>query len=99
MAAFGLFLSILTTLAVFYCSKKFALKVGVESQSHLRIIKDDEEKSVLKVDSFYTISDVVECIDTLVTSYDNQTLSIVFIGDSVVRNQFKTFLKVFTTTY
>lgn len=47
-----------------------------------------------KMDRFYTSRDVVNCLDTLLTKMNSQSLHIAFIGDSLVRNQFVNFIKV-----
>lgn len=48
----------------------------------------------LKMDQSYTTRDVVDCLDTLFTERNNESLHIAFVGDSLVRNQYIRFIKV-----
>lgn len=70
----------------------------MDVKRELRATSDNNASSTtvpaLRSNSFFTPRNVVNCVDLLLNNPNRKSLRIVFIGDSVVRNQFLNFIKV-----
>lgn len=98
MITIGFSISILTAVTSLLFSRNSNANVKGKFYAS-RPIETNNKDVALKLESFYTTRDVVDCFDTLLTNQNNKSRRIVFIGDSIVRNQFLTFVKVSVTEH